>query len=151
MAMGGGPGPVNWVIGRIARSTSMPGWDDFPVRDELADHYGVPAVVDNDANLLGLGAQRQVYPEAYLVLLMKVGTGIGASVVLDRELLRGSESAEGDIGHAPRSSESWRFAAAAIPGCLAATASGRVMVRDLRRLGHPTQHDPGRGGARPRW
>lgn len=91
----GGPGPVNWVIGRIARSTSRPGWNDFHVRDELADHYGVPAVVDNDANLLGLGEQRQVYPEAYLVLLMKVGTGIGASVVLDRELLRGSESAEG--------------------------------------------------------
>ena len=31
----GVPGPVNWHTGRIARSISMPGWDDYPVRDHL--------------------------------------------------------------------------------------------------------------------
>ena len=56
----GVPGPVNWHTGRIARSISMPGWDDYPVRDHLASHYSVPAVVDNDANLLGLGEQRRI-------------------------------------------------------------------------------------------
>ena len=54
----GVPGPVNWHTGRIARSISMPGWDNYPVRDHLTSHYAVPALVDNDANLLGLGEQR---------------------------------------------------------------------------------------------
>ena len=31
----GVPGPVNWQTGRIARSISMPGWDNYPVQDHL--------------------------------------------------------------------------------------------------------------------
>ena len=132
----GVPGPVNWTTGSIARSISMPGWDDYPVRDELADHYGVPGVVDNDANLLGLGEQRRVYPNAHLILFVKIGTGIGASVILDGALLRGSDSAEGDIGHAKIIGVEETCSSCGARGCLAATASGRAMVRDLRRLGH---------------
>jgi predicted NBD/HSP70 family sugar kinase len=131
----GVPGPVDWTTGRIARSISMPGWDDYPVRDELANHYGLPTVVDNDANLLGLGEQRRIYPEAHLILFVKIGTGIGASVIVDGALLRGSDSAEGDIGHAKIIGVEETCSCGA-RGCLAATASGRAMVRDLRRLGH---------------
>ena len=83
----GVPGPVNLQAGRIARSISMPGWDDYPVQDHLADYFGVPAVMDNDANLMGLGEQRRIYPNAHQVLFIKVGTGIGASVIIDGELL----------------------------------------------------------------
>ncbi|MBA3528311.1 MAG: ROK family protein [Propionibacteriaceae bacterium] len=110
----------------------------------------MPAVVDNDANPLGLGEQRQVYPEAYLVLLMKVGTGIGASVVLDRELLRGSESAEGNIGHAKiiGVEEICRSCGTRLLG-----GHGQRPSHGARpsATGSSTQHDPGRGGARPRW
>jgi predicted NBD/HSP70 family sugar kinase len=132
----GVPGPVNWHTGRIARSISMPGWDDYPVRDHLATHFGVPALVDNDANLLGLGEQRQAYPDAHMIMFVKIGTGIGASVVLDGALLRGSDSAEGDIGHAKIVGVEETCLSCGARGCLAATASGRAMVRDLRRLGH---------------
>jgi predicted NBD/HSP70 family sugar kinase len=132
----GVPGPVNWRTGRIARSISMPGWDNYPVQDHLGDHFRVPAVVDNDANLMGLGEQRRVYPDAHQVLFIKVGTGIGASVIIDGELLRGTDSAEGDIGHAKISGVEETCSSCGARGCLAAIASGRAMVRDLRRLGH---------------
>ena len=132
----GVPGPVNLQTGRIARSISMPGWDDYPVQDHLVDYFGVPAVVDNDANLMGLGEQRRIYPNAHQVLFIKVGTGIGASVVIDGELLRGSDSAEGDIGHAKITGVEETCSSCGARGCLAAIASGRAMVRDLRRLGH---------------
>jgi predicted NBD/HSP70 family sugar kinase len=131
----GVPGPVDWESGRIARSISMPGWDDYPVRDHLSQHYGLPVVVDNDANILGLGEQRDQYPHAHLMLFVKVGTGIGASMIIDGVLLRGAHSAEGDIGHAKIVGVEETCSCGA-RGCLAATASGRAMVRDLRRLGH---------------
>lgn len=131
----GVPGPVNWHSGRIARSISMPGWDDFPVRDHLGRRFRVPAVVDNDANLLGLGEQRQIYPQAHSVLFVKIGTGIGASMIIDGKLLRGSDSAEGDIGHAKIIGVEETCSSCGARGCLAATASGRAMIRDLRRLG----------------
>ena len=129
--------------GRIARSISMPGWDDYPVQDHLADYFGVPAVVDNDANLMGLGEQRRIYPDAHQVLFIKVGTGIGASVIIDGALLRGTDSAEGDIGHAKITGVEETCSSCGARGCLAAIASGRAMVRDLRRLGHepPTMRD----------
>jgi len=132
----GVPGPVNLRAGRIARSISMPGWDDYPVQDHLVDYFGVPAVVDNDANLMGLGEQRRIYPNAHQVLFVKVGTGIGASVIIDGELLRGSDSAEGDIGHAKITGVEETCSSCGARGCLAAIASGRAMVRDLHRLGH---------------
>ncbi|RPJ53861.1 MAG: ROK family protein, partial [Acidobacteria bacterium] len=69
-------------------------------------------------------------------LFIKVGTGIGASVVIDGELLRGSDSAEGDIGHAKITGVEETCSSCGARGCLAAIASGRAMVRDLRRLGH---------------
>jgi predicted NBD/HSP70 family sugar kinase len=132
----GVPGPVNLQAGRIARSISMPGWDDYPVQDHLVDYFGVPAVMDNDANLMGLGEQRRVYPNAHQVLFIKVGTGIGASVIIDGALLRGTDSAEGDIGHAKITGVEETCSSCGARGCLAAIASGRAMVRDLRRLGH---------------
>ena len=132
----GVPGPVNWQSGRIARSISMPGWDNYPVQDHLADCFRVPTVVDNDANLMGLGEQRRIYPNAHQVLFIKVGTGIGASVIIDGELLRGTDSAEGDIGHAKITGVEETCSSCGARGCLAAIASGRAMVRDLRRLGH---------------
>jgi predicted NBD/HSP70 family sugar kinase len=132
----GVPGPVNLKTGRIARSISMPGWDNYPVRDHLVDYFGVPAVMDNDANLMGLGEQRRIYPNAHQVLFIKVGTGIGASVIIDGELLRGTDSAEGDIGHAKITGVQETCSSCGARGCLAAIASGRAMVRDLRRLGH---------------
>ena len=135
----GVPGPVDWHSGRIARSISMPGWDDFPVRDHLREHFGVPAVVDNDANLLGLGEQRRTYPRAHLVVFVKVGTGVGSAVVVDGELLRGSDSAEGDIGHAKIPGVTETCSSCGARGCLAAMASGRALVRDLERLGHAVE------------
>jgi predicted NBD/HSP70 family sugar kinase len=132
----GVPGPVDWPTGRIARSISMPGWDNYPVRDHLTSHYAVPVLVDNDANLLGLGEQRRIYPSAHLVLFVKVGTGIGASVIIDGDLLRGSDAAEGDIGHAKIPGVEETCSSCGERGCLAAAASGRAMVRDLRRLGY---------------
>jgi predicted NBD/HSP70 family sugar kinase len=131
----GVPGPVDQQTGRIARSISMPGWDDYPVAAHMSDLYGVPVAVDNDANLLGLGEQAAAYPDVHLLLYVKVGTGIGASIVVDGRLLRGRDAAEGDIGHAKIVGVQEVCSCGAV-GCLAATASGRAMVRDLNRLGH---------------
>jgi predicted NBD/HSP70 family sugar kinase len=131
----GVPGPIDWQSGRVARSLSMPDWDHYPVRERIASHFGVTAAVDNDANLLGLGEQRLVYPAAHLILFVKVGTGVGSSVIIDGKVLRGSDSVEGDIGHAKIPGVEEICSSCGARGCLAATASGRAMVRDLRRLG----------------
>lgn len=131
----GMPGPVAWHSGRVARCISMPGWDDYPLSDYFAEAYGVSVSVSNDANLLGLGEQSTVYPGAHIMIFVKVGTGIGAAILVDGQVLRGRHAAEGDIGHVKLTRVEEVCTCGAV-GCLAATASGRALVRDLNRLGH---------------
>ena len=60
----------------------MPGWDDYPVAEKLSDRYGVPALVDNDVNLMALGEYESVWRDRVANLLfVKVGTGIGCGII----------------------------------------------------------------------
>jgi DNA-binding transcriptional ArsR family regulator len=78
----GVPGPVDFESGRVRNPPMMPGWHDHPIREGLAEAFGTPVFVDNDANLMGLGEQRLTYPDVASLLFVKVGTGIGSGIIL---------------------------------------------------------------------
>ena len=48
-------GPVDATRGLVRLSHHVPGWEDCPLRDQLQAEFGVPAAVDNDANVAALG------------------------------------------------------------------------------------------------
>lgn len=130
----GVPGPVDVALGRVIQPPVMPGWHDYPVRDRLSAHLGVPVFVENDANLLALGEQRTQWPSARILLLVTVGAGIGAGIVVDGALYRGVDGGAGDIGHI-RMYGRTEYCACGAVGCLAAAASGRALVAKLAALG----------------
>jgi predicted NBD/HSP70 family sugar kinase len=135
LALGlGVPGPVDVSVGRVMQPPLMPGWHDYPVRDRLVERLGVPVFVENDANLMALGEQRVHWPSAPTLLLVTVGTGIGAGIVIDGQLYRGVDGGAGDIGHIRMYGHEKRCACGAV-GCLAAVASGGALVRELAALG----------------
>jgi predicted NBD/HSP70 family sugar kinase len=140
VALGVGvPGPVDVSVGRVMQPPVMPGWHDYPVRDRLAARLGVPVFVENDANLMALGEQRVHWPGAPTLLLVTVGTGIGAGIVIDGRLYRGVDGSAGDIGHIRMHGHEERCACGAV-GCLAAVASGAALVRRLAGLGKDVVH-----------
>lgn len=135
VALGVGvPGPVDVAVGRVMQPPVMPGWHDYPVRDRLAAHLGVPVFVENDANLMALGEQRVHWPDVAALLLVTVGTGIGAGIVVDGRLYRGVDGGAGDIGHIRMPGRDEPCACGAT-GCLAAVASGAALARRLAGLG----------------
>lgn len=135
IALGVGvPGPVDVSVGRVIQPPVMPGWHDYPIRDRLAARLNVPVFVENDANLMALGEQRSHWPDAPTLILVKVGTGIGAGIVIDGRLYRGVDGGAGDIGHIRMHGHVERCACGAV-GCLAAVASGTALVEKLRNLG----------------
>jgi predicted NBD/HSP70 family sugar kinase len=135
VALGVGvPGPVDVATGRAVQPPLMPGWHDHPVRDRLAVRFGVPVLLENDANLMALGEQRVRWRGASALVLVLVGEGIGAGIVVDGRLYRGVDGGAGDIGHIRMWGHSERCACGAI-GCLAAIASGAALARDLAALG----------------
>jgi predicted NBD/HSP70 family sugar kinase len=136
------PGPVDVVTGRVVQRTAvMPGWQDHPFRDHLERRFGVPCVVDNDANAMAFGEYHTEWPGASPLLFVKVSTGIGAGMVVGGSVLRGADSGEGDIGHVRITSpEDGPLCVCGARGCLAASASGRALARRLRDDGIDAPH-----------
>jgi len=85
-------GIVNWAY--------TLNWRDYPLKAKLVGRYGLPIVVDNDVNLAALGELWfGAGQNAQNMVLIAIGTGIGAGIIIDGALYRGAREASGEIGH----------------------------------------------------
>ncbi len=135
----GVPGPVDFASGRPVRPPIMPGWDDFDIRGWFAGRLPGPVLVDNDVNVMALGEfWRSWLDDVDTLLYVKVGTGIGAGLVVGRSVFRGARGAAGDIGHVRVDSPKPVVCDCGNENCLEAVASGRAIARDLRDQGLAT-------------
>jgi glucokinase-like ROK family protein len=127
----GVPGPVEYRTGRPISPPIMPGWDGYPVRDRLASRYDAPVWVDNDVNVLALGEWRSgIAAGSDNVVVVKVGTGIGAGIIADGRLHRGAQGSAGDVGHIQVSEDRDVICRCGNVGCLEALAGGAAIARD---------------------
>jgi predicted NBD/HSP70 family sugar kinase len=75
-------------------------WKDFPLKARLHERYKLPITVDNDVNLAALGELWfGVGQDVQNMVLITIGSGIGAGIIIDGTLYRGSSEASGEIGH----------------------------------------------------
>jgi glucokinase len=79
-------------------------WRDARVADLLSQRCGIPVVIEHDANAAALaerrfGAASSTGPGAHATLFLALGTGIGAGLLLDGELYRGSHGVAPELGH----------------------------------------------------
>jgi glucokinase-like ROK family protein len=126
----GVPGPVSFRDGVPIVPPIMPGWDHFPVRDVLAQELGAPVLVDNDVNIMALGERHWGTARAVDdFLFIKVGTGIGAGVVVGGAVHRGVNGSAGDIGHI-QVEDYGPTCACGSTGCLEAFFGGAALARD---------------------
>jgi glucokinase-like ROK family protein len=129
----GVPGPVEFDSGRAVAPPIMPGWDDFPVSDYFRERFGVPVWVDNDVNVMALGELRAGVARGHdNVLFVKMGTGVGAGLVVDGRLHRGSQGSAGDVGHIRVTDDPSVVCRCGKIGCLEAIAGGAALARDGR-------------------
>jgi predicted NBD/HSP70 family sugar kinase len=133
----GVPGPVEFSTGVVRQPPIMPGWDGYPITDDLSRHWQVPVLVDNDANVMAFGEYVTRYPECPSLVLVKVATGIGAGLVLNGAVYRGIDGGAGDIGHIRVDASSDAKCMCGARGCLAALASGIALAQRLSAAGVP--------------
>lgn len=74
-------------------------WYDLPLAAQLTATLGVPVYVANDANTHALGEYTYGGAVGTGLMVVTVGQGVGAGIVLDGLLVRGPNSAAGEIGH----------------------------------------------------
>ncbi|WP_327042880.1 ROK family transcriptional regulator [Micromonospora ureilytica] len=131
------PGPVQHATGRIVSPSRMPGWNGFDVAAFCAGRVDVPVIVDNDANLMALGAHRTAHSELDHAVYIKAGTGIGSGVISSGRLHRGAQGSAGDISHCRVVADPAPPCTCGNAGCLEAVASGAALVTALRGQGVP--------------
>jgi predicted NBD/HSP70 family sugar kinase len=137
------PGPVEPGRGRVTQPPIMPGWDGYPIDAFLGARFGVPVLVDNDANLMALGEHRARYPDTAALVVVKASTGIGAGLVIGGEVYRGIDGGAGDIGHVRLPGHEDARCLCGSLGCLAAVAGGGALAARLTELGLPTTSGSG--------
>ena len=116
----------------------MPGWNLHPVGERLADWFGVPALVDNDVNIMAVGEHWAHWRDEGFLLFVKIGTGIGSGFVAGGHVHRGADGAAGDIGHVHVPDHADVVCRCGNVGCLEAIAGGSAMAARLRELGLDT-------------
>ena len=93
-------GPLDAKNGVILSPPNLPGWDEIEIVKYLKEKYGAAAYLENDANACtvaewkygaGKGCKNMIF--------MTFGTGLGAGMILDGKLYRGSNDMAGEAGH----------------------------------------------------
>ncbi|MCC6860033.1 MAG: ROK family protein, partial [Bryobacterales bacterium] len=96
----GVPGFILLKEGIIRGSHNLPGFNDYPIRDDIERRLGAPVILENDANAAALGekwmgAGREVDD----LVLLTLGTGIGGGIISGGRVLHGYLGMAGELGH----------------------------------------------------
>jgi glucokinase len=96
----GAPGMTDVVQGRVIRAVNLKDWVDVPLRDTLQDVFRVPVMVDNDVNMAALGERwAGCAANQSTFVFVALGAGVGAGIIIDGRLHRGSGWYAGEISH----------------------------------------------------
>jgi glucokinase len=135
-------GPVNFARQRVALSTHVGGWQDYPLSAHLERLLDVPVVMDNDANVGAIGEAVYGAGKGHSPLFyMTISTGIGGGIYADGQVWRGADSYAGEIGHLTIRPDGPECLCGA-RGCFERMCSGLWLERDHGRGARELMQDP---------
>ncbi|MFS0822707.1 ROK family glucokinase [Bacillus sp. 1P02SD] len=126
----GAPGPVNFEEGVFYKATNLGMKEMFPLKAELEKTIGLPAAVDNDANVAAIGEMWKGAGEgAKDLICVTLGTGVGGGIISNGEVVRGVNGAGGEIGHITSIPEGGALCGCGKTGCIETIASATGIAR----------------------
>ncbi len=136
----GAPGLVDSTNGVLRQSVNL-NWRHVPLGTLFEERYHLPIYMANDCQLSALAAYTfQDHQDVSMPLVViNVGWGVGAGIVLHGELMHGDPVGAGEIGHVVVE-EGGELCACGHRGCLETVASTRAILSRAR----------GRSGSRSR-
>ncbi|MEU9258274.1 ROK family transcriptional regulator [Streptomyces sp. NPDC048212] len=97
----GAPGLIDPVTGELRNTAGLPAWHGGLVR-ELQQRLSATVLVENETNLAAVAEHRiGAAQDRDTFVLLWLGHGIGAAVMLDGKLRRGASGGAGEIGFLP--------------------------------------------------
>jgi predicted NBD/HSP70 family sugar kinase len=130
----GVPGPVIAEDGYVMAPPIMPGWDRFPIRSTLEKKWKTAITLNNDAELGALGEWAYGAGRGEKnIAFIKVGSGIGAGLIINQQIYSGATGSAGEIGHLTLDGNG-PLCTCGNHGCLEAFAGGHAIASQARTL-----------------
>jgi glucokinase len=124
----GVPGQVDNETGEVKLAVNLE-TPTLPLGHILSTYYGVPVFVENDGNAVTLGTYRFLAEKSIRhMAFVTLGTGVGAGLVINGELYRGSRGMAGEIGHIVVEDSDFRCQCGKY-GCLETFVAGPAIAR----------------------
>ena len=133
-------GPVRYSAGITTSLAIMPGWENYQVSQFWSQHFDCPCFVDNNVHTMALAEQTVNADSDHAnIIFVKIGNGIGASVICNGRLYRGSTEYAGGIGHINIGHD--KLCYCGNRGCLEAQAGGRAIAARAEQLARSGQSE----------
>jgi predicted NBD/HSP70 family sugar kinase len=91
--------PIAPDSGRFLVPGVLPGWNGPQLAEQIGRTWGIPAAVENDANLGALGESVAATPQGQDLLYVKVASRIGLGIAFGSRIYRGRDGYAGELGH----------------------------------------------------
>jgi glucokinase len=128
----GWAGLINRSTQRVEANPNLVDVSSFDIHSEIEAATRLPIIIDNDANMAAYGEWRSGAARGCRdVFFITMGTGIGAGLILDGQLQRGSRGFAGEFGHFKILLDGLECGCGST-GCLETLASGPNIVRRVR-------------------
>ena len=96
----GVPGIIYRETGLLRKSPNLPGWENYPVRDEIERRVGTHVYLENDANAAAIGEKwLGCGRDVESLCMLTVGTGVGGGLIFDGEIWHGFLGFGAELGH----------------------------------------------------
>ncbi|MGI6073016.1 MAG: ROK family protein [Fermentimonas sp.] len=132
--IGAGTPNGNYFTGSIEFAPNLPWKGVIPFAQMLEDRTGIPVALTNDANAAAIG--EMAYGAAKGMkdfIVITLGTGVGAGIVINGQLVYGHDGFAGELGHVIVKREG-RVCGCGRHGCLEAYASATGVARTAREI-----------------
>ncbi|MGE3820252.1 MAG: ROK family protein [Isosphaeraceae bacterium] len=143
----GSPGTMDIDAGMLLDPPNLPGWNDFPIRERLAESLQARTILQNDANAAAFGEYwAGAGRNTKSLVMFTLGTGIGCGIVVEGRILQGRHSHGAECGHIIIQMEGGRQCSCGAYGHLEGYASATALVKraveGLEQEPNSSLHDP---------
>ena len=125
----------NYYTGNIEFAPNLPWKGVIPFANLMAEKFGIPAALTNDANAAAVG--EMTYGAARGMknfIMITLGTGVGSGIVIDGKVVYGHDGFAGELGHVNVMRNNGRLCGCGRTGCLEAYASATGVARSAREI-----------------
>jgi glucokinase len=132
----------NYYTGNIEHAPNLPWKGVIPFANMMADKFGIPTALTNDANAAAFG--EMTYGAAHGMknfIMITLGTGVGSGIIIDGKVLYGHDGFAGELGHTTAIRNNGRLCGCGKSGCLETYCSATGVARSAREILESTKQD----------